>query len=207
MRVSFGVTLLSVSLHIAIKHVSSFARTSNSLPRSSARICIKTTMSQSTSNSNSEAGTLVDGVEHICDKFDTFLLDMWGVMHDGSRPYDGVLDVVKKLKEHNKNLIILSNSSKRKENSIKMLKKLGFDHNDFDQIITSGEVAYQMLSGQLNSWNVLEDLLAKENEKKVSVLGSGDDDEAYCESCGWTLAPVDEANLIIARGTFTVNGS
>jgi hypothetical protein len=31
-------------------------------------------------------------------------------MHDGTNPYDGVLEVVKKLKEEGKDVIILSNS-------------------------------------------------------------------------------------------------
>lgn len=48
---------------------------------------------------------------------------MWGVMHNGSEPYEGVLEAVKELKRAGKKMIILSNSSKRKENSHKMLKK------------------------------------------------------------------------------------
>ena len=61
--------------------------------------------------------------QEILDQYDTFLLDMWGVMHDGSKPYEGVLETVKELKNLGKKLIILSNSSKRKENSHKMLGK------------------------------------------------------------------------------------
>ena len=41
-----------------------------------------------------------------------------------------------------KKLIIVSNSSKRRSNSVQMLRKLGFNENDFDEIITSGEVAH-----------------------------------------------------------------
>ena len=59
----------------------------------------------------------------ILENYDTFLLDMWGVMHNGSEPYAGVLDAVKELKALGKKLIILSNSSKRRENSHKMLGK------------------------------------------------------------------------------------
>ncbi len=44
-------------------------------------------------------------------------------MHNGSEPYEGVLEAVKELKRAGKKMIILSNSSKRKENSHKMLKK------------------------------------------------------------------------------------
>eukprot|EP00522_Entomoneis_paludosa_P016266 CAMPEP_0172442798 /NCGR_PEP_ID=MMETSP1065-20121228/3187_1 /TAXON_ID=265537 /ORGANISM="Amphiprora paludosa, Strain CCMP125" /LENGTH=329 /DNA_ID=CAMNT_0013192827 /DNA_START=223 /DNA_END=1212 /DNA_ORIENTATION=+ len=147
---------------------------------------------------------LVNGISDVADKFDTFLLDMWGVMHDGSRPYDGVLEVVQKLRQEGKKLIILSNSSKRTDNSVKMLRKLGFDPEDFENIITSGEVAYQMLSGKLDLWDVLSNLQGDES-KTVFVFGSGDDDQPYCESCGWKLAPMNEAKLIVARGTFTVN--
>ena len=76
------------------------------------------------------------------DEYDLFLLDMWGVMHNGSRPYDGVLECIKELKKNGKEMVILSNSSKRTDSSIKNLKKLGFDPSDFSQIITSGEVSH-----------------------------------------------------------------
>lgn len=66
---------------------------------------------------------------------------MWGVMHDGSKPYEGVLETIQKLKEKGKDMVILSNSSKRTDSSVKSLKKLGFDPSDFSQIITSGEVS------------------------------------------------------------------
>lgn len=48
---------------------------------------------------------------------------MWGVMHNGSEPYEGVLEAVKELKRVGKKMIILSNSSKRRENSHNMLTK------------------------------------------------------------------------------------
>ena len=53
---------------------------------------------------------------------------MWGVMHNGSEPYEGVLEAVKELKRVGKKMIILSNSSKRRENSHKMLGKRKFYH-------------------------------------------------------------------------------
>jgi ribonucleotide monophosphatase NagD (HAD superfamily) len=39
----------------------------------------------------------------------------------------------------------------------------------------------------------------------VFVFGSGDDDESYCTSAGWTLTSIEKAHLILARGTFTIN--
>ena len=109
--------------------------------RSSTRTQSRTTaiMSPSTAIHNAADGATADvdtstpsyeTIESISsiplDKYDTVLLDMWGVMHDGSKPYEGVLDAVRRLKEAGKTLIIVSNSSKRKENSIKMLEKREF---------------------------------------------------------------------------------
>jgi len=65
-----------------------------------------------------------------------------------------------------------------------------------------------MLSGdeslQCSQWSVLADLI-NSAKKKVFVFGSGDDDEEYCYSSGWELAPIEKADLIVARGTFTIN--
>ena len=152
----------------------------------------------------------VNGMEQIMKdnkNYKSLLLDMWGVMHNGSEAYPGVLDTISKLKEDGIKLVILSNSSKRKSNSIKMLGKLGFNPDDFDDIITSGEIAFQLLSRNLklsdeHLWSKLENI----KEQKVFVFGSGDGDEEYCTSSGWELAPITEANLILARGTFTING-
>ena len=144
----------------------------------------------------------------ILDNYDTFLLDMWGVMHDGHAPYEGVLQAVKKFKESGKRLIILSNSSKRREDSERMLIKLGFDPADFHDIITSGDVSHRLLQGDVGvgceSWEVIEDI-KKRGRRNVFVFGSGDDDGGYCESAGWTLSSVEDADLILARGTFTID--
>ena len=138
-------------------------------------------------------------------------------MHDGTIPYPGVLDVIQKLRDAKKELIILSNSSKRKDNSIKVLTKLGFHPlSDFTKIITSGEVSYQLLRQVSKAtsessdddidltpqpWSVLADTASN----NVFCLGSGDDDEEYIQSCGWKLSSIDEASLIVARGTFAIS--
>lgn len=156
---------------------------------------------------------VLKGVRDLVDDFDVFLLDMWGVLHNGSAPYAGVLEAVDRLrqatnKDRNKRLIILSNSSKRVDHSIKMLRKLGFSDDSFAQIITSGEVAYQILGGNscfasssTLSWSKLD----KVTSKTAVVLGSGDQDEEYLQACGWELTTPDQASLVVARGTFTIN--
>ena len=167
----------------------------------------------SASPSTSMEGTKVlNGIRDLVDKYDIFLLDMWGVMHDGTTTYEGVHEAIAELKKAGKELIILSNSSKRQDNSFKMLKKLGFDINDFSEIITSGEVSYHLLANTSpkesslapQSWNVLESVHASGTSKRVFCFGSGAGDEDYITSSGWTLSNIDNADAIVARGTFTI---
>ena len=84
-------------------------------------------------------------ISEISDKYDVYILDQWGVMHDGHYGYDHAIDAVKHLIYKNKQLIIISNSSKRRISSINRLKDLGFDKNNYIEVMTSGEMIWQEL--------------------------------------------------------------
>jgi HAD superfamily hydrolase (TIGR01459 family) len=81
-----------------------------------------------------------------------FILDQWGVMHDGNKGYDCAINSVEKLIKQNKKLIIISNSSKRKKSSIGRLKSLGFDKNHFIEVMTSGEMIWQEISTAIDNY-------------------------------------------------------
>ena len=56
---------------------------------------------------------IIDSISDIITLYDVFILDQWGVMHDGYKGYDHAVSAVKTLIRENKKLIIISNSSKR----------------------------------------------------------------------------------------------
>ncbi len=85
------------------------------------------------------------GLKEIYKEYDVFLLDQWGVMHDGYNGYINAIDCIKMLIQAKKTLIIISNSSKRKNKTISKLDKLGFNKNDFIEVMTSGEMMWQSL--------------------------------------------------------------
>ena len=58
------------------------------------------------------------GIGEIINKYEVFILDQWGVMHDGNKAYSNAIKCIDYLKANNKKLIIISNSSKRKKSSI-----------------------------------------------------------------------------------------
>ena len=87
----------------------------------------------------------IESISKIVDKYDLFILDQWGVMHDGKAGYSHSIDCVDKLVQLKKKIIIISNTSKRKETTIEKLTKLGFKKNDFFEVMTSGEIIWQNL--------------------------------------------------------------
>jgi len=88
----------------------------------------------------------ISGIKDIINNYDTYILDQWGVMHDGDQGYSNAISCVKKLYElKKKKLIIISNSSKRKNSSISKLPKLGYNKDYFYATMTSGEMIWQSL--------------------------------------------------------------
>jgi hypothetical protein len=54
------------------------------------------------------------------------LLDQFGVLHDGRKPYPGAVEAVDQLYAAGKQLLIISNSSRRSGGTISKLAKMGF---------------------------------------------------------------------------------
>lgn len=88
------------------------------------------------------------GISDISDSYMGFIIDQWGVLHDGDKVYDGVIDCLKELKARKKHIIILSNSGKRSLENKERLKKMGIGPSLYNEILTSGEMAWQGMSEQ-----------------------------------------------------------
>ena len=95
---------------------------------------------------------IINNISEIIDSYDTFILDQWGVMHDGKKGYACAIKSINTLIQKNKKLIIISNSSRRKINSVNKLKDLGFNKNHFVEVMTSGEMIWQELFCAIDSY-------------------------------------------------------
>lgn len=88
------------------------------------------------------------GISDISDSYAGFILDQWGVLHNGEKAYEGVVECLRELKARNKFIIILSNSGKRADVNKESLKKMGIGPSLYDVIVTSGELTWQGLKDQ-----------------------------------------------------------
>ncbi|RJT42607.1 TIGR01459 family HAD-type hydrolase [Mesorhizobium waimense] len=87
--------------------------------------------------------THVDGIGALAERYDLFLLDQFGVLHDGQQPYPGAVEALSALKRAGKTVVLISNSGKRAEPNERRLLKLGFEAGSWDHFVSSGEVAWR----------------------------------------------------------------
>lgn len=85
------------------------------------------------------------GISDISDSYSAFLIDQWGVLHNGDRLGDGVIETLEQLKSRNKYVVILSNSGRRAEYSAQRLEQMGLPRDLYSTIVTSGEMTWQGL--------------------------------------------------------------
>jgi HAD superfamily hydrolase (TIGR01459 family) len=82
----------------------------------------------------------------IAARYDAFLLDLWGVVHDGQTLYPNALDRLRRLQALDKRIIFLSNAPKRAGVVAGMLGDMGIGSALYQAIVTSGETLHQALS-------------------------------------------------------------
>lgn len=146
------------------------------------------------------------GMESVSKLYDSFIIDQWGVLHDGKTPYPGVIECLENLKSCGKKLVLLSNSSKRKSTSFKGLNKVGINSLLFDDIVTSGEMAWNAIMERKFDFP-LRNHKSSADKLRVFVVGNNDEDIEYVKSCNCVLSPPETADFVLARGTFcTIEG-
>ena len=96
---------------------------------------------------------IIKKISDIANDFDTFIIDLWGVMHNGKESFPKAIKCVDELYKLKKNLIIISNSSQKNEKILVDLEKLGFNINLFNRILTSGQAVWEELKKPTLAWS------------------------------------------------------
>jgi HAD superfamily hydrolase (TIGR01459 family) len=87
-----------------------------------------------------------NGLADLVNHYDHFIVDVWGVLHDGQKAYPGAIDGMEYLKKRGKNVLLLSNSPNRSARVVeKVLTPIGIHPKNYDYILTSGEAAHDYM--------------------------------------------------------------
>ena len=88
---------------------------------------------------------LLQGLGEITEGYDGFILDLWGVLHDGTAPFPGVVDALGRLKAAGKRLAVLSNAPRRAALVEARMNEIGLKRGLYDHVHSSGEETWQHL--------------------------------------------------------------
>jgi Predicted sugar phosphatases of the HAD superfamily len=88
---------------------------------------------------------LINGLKEIYEGYDTFFIDLWGVVHNGIQLYPGAIEVLENLKQLKKRFVLMSNAPRPSKNVQKFLINLKMKKTFIESIFTSGEAALKSL--------------------------------------------------------------
>lgn len=135
------------------------------------------------------------GISDISDTYMGFIIDQWGTLHDGKKPYEGVVDCLKELKGRKKFIVIISNSSMRETQLKADLKKIGIGPSLYNRIVSPGEFVWQGLSERSG-------IFSSVGEKKRCFLFSNDSDLSMLEDTGvQVVSDIEEADFLLVVGS------
>ena len=133
------------------------------------------------------------GLADIADRFDGFVLDQWGVLHDGGCPYPGAADCLEALSASGKPVAVLSNSGKRADANRVRLAEIGLPVDRLTAVVTSGEATFQAVAADALPFPV--------RGGRVLLFSRGGDRDIVA---GLDLTLVDdptEADTVLLAGT------
>ena len=88
---------------------------------------------------------LIRGISALAPSYDAFILDLWGVIHDGIAPLPGVLGCLRELITAGKRILLLSNAPRRADDVIERITRIGVPSGLYHLVMSSGEEAWQHL--------------------------------------------------------------
>ncbi len=92
------------------------------------------------------------GFASLADRYDGFVLDLWGVIHDGVNAFPHAVDSLRRLREAGKRTLLLSNVPRPNQAVQTMMRGMGIEDTLYTDILTSGEAVRRALQSPPSLW-------------------------------------------------------
>ena len=92
------------------------------------------------------------GFRALVGAYSGFIIDLWGVIHDGVTPYVGAVACLEHLRDAGKPVVLLSNAPRRADTARRGMRTMGIDDALTTRLLTSGEACHAMLKQRRDEW-------------------------------------------------------
>jgi len=92
------------------------------------------------------------GFAPLADRYDGFILDLWGVIHDGVNAFPHAVNCLARLREAGKRTLLLSNVPRPNDPAQLMMRQMGIPDDLYTDILTSGEAVRRALQRPPDLW-------------------------------------------------------
>jgi HAD superfamily hydrolase (TIGR01459 family) len=95
---------------------------------------------------------IFESLAPLAERYDGFVLDLWGVVHDGRQPYPGVVECLARLRDAGKRVAFLTNAPRRAWFINEMLDRMGIARDLYAGTMSSGEASWKWLKEDALPW-------------------------------------------------------
>jgi len=134
--------------------------------------------------------TVISGLSEIAGDYDALICDVWGVVHDGVKPYWPAIEALKNFRTARGRVVLLSNAPRPAADIVVQLTNIGVPTDSYDAVVTSGGAAR-------------EDLAQRTAKGRLSIMHLGPvRDRNLYEGLNVELAGADKASVVLCSGLY-----
>jgi HAD superfamily hydrolase (TIGR01459 family) len=88
---------------------------------------------------------MLTGLAEIAENYDALIVDIWGVLHNGKKPFGGVDAALQNYRARGGKVLLLSNAPRPGPSALKRLQAIGNSPDSYDDILTSGDAVRALM--------------------------------------------------------------
>ncbi|RLQ87269.1 TIGR01459 family HAD-type hydrolase [Notoacmeibacter ruber] len=127
---------------------------------------------------------MIDALEDVSGAYSLLLCDVWGVVHNGVRPYDRGCAALTRARSQGKTVVLITNSPRRADAVSEQMVQIGVPDDAWDAIVTSGDVTRRLIA---------------EGAKRIFHIGTEAELHIY-DGLDVELVSKEEADVIVSTG-------
>lgn len=138
--------------------------------------------------------SIIDGLAEMADGYDLFILDLWGVVHNGVAPYPGATDCLLRLRARGARVVLLSNAPRPSASVALHLAELGVRQDSYDWLLTSGEATADAIAATASGSGA--------SARPAYYHLGPERSRPTLDACGGREVAMEAAEIIICTGLF-----